>query len=139
GTVAATDGATVQDLRREELAFRLKPGETIETGQLAKSGKVASLLRIPKGATAAPPLDKPGVYATAAASGIVVSEVVAIQPTVTTDILRGALAVSWLVDPKPFLAELESAKIPARIELAGKTVVATGAAIPAEAPTHHIP
>src|SRR5215470_215146 len=126
GAAVATDAATVQDLTQDELAFRLKPGETIEIGQVTKGGQALSLLRIPKGQTVSPPLDKPGVYLW---PGPVLSEVVSIQPTVVTDIQRGALAVSLTVDPQKIVAELEALKVPARLEADGKVIAATRAAI----------
>ncbi len=117
----ATDAATVQDLTEEELAFRLKPGETIEIGQV-KDGEVISLLRKPRDSTAAPPLDKAGTTVRAGAGGFMVSEVVSITPAVQTGVERGALAVSWLIDARPLLAGV---KIPARVELGGKVVAAS--------------
>src|SRR5262249_13762476 len=83
-----------------------------------------------------PPLDKPGVYLW---PGPVLSEVVSIQPTVVTDIQRGALAVSVPVDPQKIVAELEALKVPARLEADGKVIAATRAAIPPGAKTASFP
>jgi hypothetical protein len=135
----ATDAVTVQDLTQEELAFRLKPGETIEIAQVKRGGQVVSLLRIPKGATAAPALDRPGVSSAPAPGGIELSEVVTIKPLDTKEIERGALAVSSLVDTQPFVHKLEGLGLPALLELGGKTVAATAAPVAAGAETVRVP
>src|SRR5262249_23177718 len=112
-----------------------KPNETIEIGQINAKGEPVSLLRIPKGATAAPPLEKPGVTLRTAPNGILLSEVVAIVPTVTTEVQRGAIAVSWVIDTQPLTATLAGVGAPARLELGGQPVAASSAAIPSGAAT----
>jgi hypothetical protein len=139
GAAVATDAATVEDLTQEELAFRLKPGETIEIAQVTKGGQAISLLRIPKDAQAAPPMVTPGSALSAAPGGLLASEVVNITPTVETGIHHGALAVSWFVDARPFLERIDVLGIPARIVLDGATVATAGGTMPADAPTVSVP
>jgi hypothetical protein len=134
-----TDAATVQDLTHDELAFSLKPNEIIEIGQIDAKGKPVSLLRIPKGAAVAPPLDRTGVWLLAAPGGVEVSEVVAIVPSVTSDVQRGALAVSWLVEAQPLIAVLDGIGGPARLEVDGKPVAATRTPIPDSAALASVP
>jgi hypothetical protein len=137
-SAVATDAATVQDLTQDELAFRLKAGETIEIGQITKAGQALSLLRIPKESKAAPLLDPPGVSLSVAGGALMLSEVVAIQPA-TTDIARGAIAVSWPVDAQPIVAALDAAGTPARLEVGGQMVATTSAALPAGAERVTVP
>ena len=137
GAAVATDAATVQDLTQEELAFRLKKGETIEIGQITKGGKAVLLLRIPKDSPVGAPLAKPGVSLRPGTPPIL-SEVVSIQPTVTTDIQSGAVAVSWQVDLPALAAELDGLHAAGRIEIGHETVAATGT-LPADAQTLSVP
>jgi hypothetical protein len=131
----ATDAATVQDLTSEELAFRLKPGETIEIGQIRHGGEAVSLLRIPRESQAAPKLDVAGSALLATPEGFLLSEVVNIKPAVTTEIERGAVAVSWLVETAPFVQKLGEVGVPARIELGQAVIGATPQPIPDGAAT----
>ena len=130
----ATDAATVQDLTQEELAFRLKPGETIEIGQV-RAGAITSLLRMPVDAVATPGLDKPGTSLRPDKDGVLLSDVVNITPSVQTGVDLGILAVTWQLDLRP---ELQSIPFPARVELAGRAVAASavpfGAAEPVSVP-----
>jgi hypothetical protein len=133
----ATDAATVQDLTEEELAFRLKPGETIEIGQI-KGGQTISLLRKPPESDAAPPLHRPGPTLMPAGGGFLLAEVVSITPSVQTGVERGALAVSWFLDARPLLARVGA---PARIELGGQPIAESQAPFAAGRPTveHPVP
>jgi hypothetical protein len=97
-SAVATDAATVRDLRSEELAFKLKAGETIEIGRVFSDGRVEVFLRIPDDTTMTPPLDKPGMHVMRVGGALHVAEVVKIVPTQSADLLTGAIAVSQTVD-----------------------------------------
>lgn len=122
----ATDARTVQNLTNEELAFRTRPGETIEIGQITNAGAVVSLLRIPSDGPAAPPLDKTGPALAAADNGLLISEVVAITPSQTTEVQRGAIAVSWRIDGDTLRSKLEALGEPVRLEFRGRVIAAQG-------------
>jgi serine/threonine-protein kinase len=108
----ATDAATVKDLTTEELAFRVKAGETIEIGQVFKQGgRVEMLLRIPDGAKMTAPLDQPGVHVMRAGDQLMVAEVVQITPTQRADELTGALAVAQVVDVQKLVGRLDTAGV----------------------------
>ncbi|HEX2569988.1 MAG TPA: serine/threonine-protein kinase [Polyangia bacterium] len=121
----STDAATVRDLTQEELAFKTKPGETIEIGQLPKSGAPVSLLRLPLVADDksdqrwTPPLAPLGGRLAIADGHLYFAEVLKVEPTHRTEELDGALAVSHAVDLTPVQARLDRLGIGARLEIAG--------------------
>jgi hypothetical protein len=102
-----TDAATVRNLTDEELAFRPRPNETIEIGQVPREGGSAiSLLRIPADSKLALPLERPGVYLVVDGAAARVAAVVHVQST-ARDVLAeqrlGAVAVSQLPDMGPVM------------------------------------
>ncbi len=100
----ATDALTVRDLTDEELAFRPRPGETIEIAQVpVGGGPPMSLLRIPFEEMVAVPLDKPGVHLILAGTTLRVAAVVRVEPRERADELFGTVAVSRPPDLGPVM------------------------------------
>jgi hypothetical protein len=103
----ATDAATVGDLTQSELAFRPRAGETIEIGQVLKSGNPTTLLRIPAEGVVAP-LAEPGVHLGIDGDRVILTEVVMVQPLERADELRGAVAVTWAVTLQPAASRVDA-------------------------------
>jgi hypothetical protein len=112
----ATDRATVRDLTVDELAFRPRPFEAIEIGQVPKGGKPVSLLRLPESATFEAPLSEPGVHLIVVGPQLFVSAVVNVQPRERADELRGVVAVSSLVDLRAIAQRIDAPGLAARLE-----------------------
>jgi hypothetical protein len=95
----ATDAATVRDLTTEELAFRPRPGETIEIAQVPRAGGApTSLLRLPAGAAVAVPLATPGVHLVRDGASLRAAAVAQVEPRARANELVGVVAVSRPVD-----------------------------------------
>lgn len=134
----STDSATVRDLTSEELAFRPKPGETIEIGQVFKSGNVVSLIRLPESGKALS-LDPPGVHLLLVGGALLLTEVEIVEAQARADQLHGALAVGWKVDLSSVAARLDALGVAARLELGGESLPLSSRAIAAGAPTRAAP
>jgi Protein kinase domain len=107
----ATDAATVRDLTAEELAFRPRPNETIEIGQVPRAGgEPRSLLRLPATSEVSIPLATPGIHLAVDGKALRVAAVARVEPRERADELYGVVAVSRPVDlvPQAALAELGS-------------------------------
>jgi hypothetical protein len=103
----ATDAATVRDLTDDELAFRLRPNETIEIAQVPRAGGgPMSLLRIPEDSVVAVPVQTPGIHLAVAGGALRVAAVVRIEPSVRAAELFGTVAVSHMPDLQPVIARL---------------------------------
>ncbi|HKE19618.1 MAG TPA: serine/threonine-protein kinase [Kofleriaceae bacterium] len=132
----ATDAATVRDLTTEELAFRPRPGETIEIAQVPRAGGAPmSLLRLPPGAAVAVPLATPGVHLVRDGAALRAVAIVQVEPRARANELVGVVAVSRPVDlelPPALLeplgggVEIESAAGPVQV---GGPLAAGGATI----------
>ncbi len=126
----ATDAATVRDQTQEELAFRVKPGETIEIGQVFSNGSPpAVLLRIPADMKYSPPLGEPGQHLMVDGSKLIVTEVVKVMPRERAEELSGAIAVSQEIGLGGLVDRLDKLGTAARIELDGKPVI-VGSRVP---------
>ena len=104
-----TDEATVRDLTSDELAFRVRSGETIELAQ-TNDGNVHELLRLPS--VAAPVTLVIGEHLEIDGDLLAFSVVVPIIGGATA----GELAVCWRAKPADVLAQL-SARTGARVVL----------------------
>jgi hypothetical protein len=113
----ATDVATVRDLTREELAFKTRPGESIEIGQLPRGQEPISLLRLPDDTSWAPPLTPLGGRLAINDGRLYFAEVLKVEPTQDADKLEGVLAVSRLVDLAPVQQRLDRLGLGARLEV----------------------
>ncbi len=117
-SVVATDAITARDETAKELAFRPKPGEIIEIGQVFNDGHTTSLLRFPAGARALA-FDVPGVHLRLIDGKVFVDEVTNIRPAEKGEKLRGALAVASLVDLSAVGTRLESMGLAGKLTVAG--------------------
>ena len=121
----ATDAATVRDLTQEELAFRTKPGEMIEIGQVPKAGAGAanSLWHSGDGGSALTELlARPGVHVAIEAGALWLAAVAEVKPKARAEELTGAIAVAAAMDLRTLEAKLRAAGAAARIEVRGKTL-----------------
>lgn len=128
-----TDAATVRNLTDAELAFRPRPNETIEIGQVPRAGGAGvSLLRIPSDNPVTVPLERPGVYLVVDAGGARVAAVVRVQSSANDERAEqffGAIAVSQMPDMGPVMPLL-SPLGGARLETANGSL-AIGEPLPA--------
>jgi tRNA A-37 threonylcarbamoyl transferase component Bud32 len=124
----ATDAATVMDLTQEELAFRVKEGETIEIAQIPRGGRPQTLLKLPPDSPVKAGMDRFGATLGLSGGSLVVTDVVEVIPTQHADAMTGALAITHTVDLSRAMAKLDSLGAPAQIEWLGTRVV--GADLP---------
>src|SRR5262245_27661999 len=136
GEAVATDAATVVDMVNRELTFRPRDGESIAIGQIDARGKLVTLLELPQGAPAVPPLDKVG---TGVPDNLLVSHVVSFKPAVDTGAKEGRVGVTLKLALAPFIDKLNALAVPARVEVDGKVVGATKTAFPAGAEPTALP
>jgi hypothetical protein len=134
--IVSTDANTVTDLSDRERAFRVGDDETIELGQVMSGGSTTSIIELPRGSPAGPPLDEPGVHLAFGAGKLWVSEVVFVKPSEPNpEIKTGVVAVTRGLEVKPFEARLAMLSVPARLEFGGKVVATGGAEIAAGSET----
>jgi Protein kinase domain len=115
----STDAETVRDLTQDELAFRLRPGETMVLGQISK-GAVArrspTVLLLAPERSPIPPLDAGRAHLRIVGGILTLSEAVPVTPRERADELDGVVAVAWPVDLSDLERRLTEAG--ARVELA---------------------
>ena len=128
--VVGTDEATVRDLTNDELAFRVRPDETIELAQRGPDG-LRALLRLP--ATAPAVSLVMGTHLSATGDRLSFSEVVPISGGIG----EGALAIVWKPTAASVFTHL-AARTATSVRV-GDDVLAIGGAVPADAPTVAIP
>ena len=126
----ATDAATVRDLTDEELAFRPRPGETIEIAQVPRAGGAPlSLLRIPFDPMVPVPLDKPGEHLVLADGTLRVAAVVRVDPRERADELFGTVVVTRPPDLGPVMKLVERLGGGVRLEVDGGSIAIGGALV----------
>lgn len=128
--VVGTDEATVRDLTNDELAFRVRPDETIELAQRGPDG-LHALLRLPPSAPAVSLVV--GTHLSATGDRLAFSEVVPLSGGVG----EGALAVVWkprAIDVFTHLAARTAASV-----TVGDDALAIGGALATDAPTVRVP
>lgn len=95
----ATDEQTMLDLTADELAFQPAPGELIEIGQVRRrDGAITSLRRVGDAGVFHLPLGDIGSHLVGSDGRLHVIDVVGVEPKTGGDQIRGAVAVSRLVD-----------------------------------------
>jgi hypothetical protein len=121
------------DLTADELAFQPAPGELIEIGQVRRrDGAVTSLRRVGDLGVLHLPLGDPGQHLMGSDGKLHVAAVVSVEPKTTrADQLRGAVAVSRLVDVAAFDTRLRKAGFAVRVDVPGGGGVVIGA-LPAD-------
>jgi hypothetical protein len=123
----ATDEQTMLDLTADELAFQPAPGELIEIGQVQRrDGNVTSLRRVGDVAVFHLPLSDPGQHLMGGDGRLHVVAVVSVEPKTRGDQLRGAVAVSRLVDVSGLAAKLGKAGLALRLDVPGGGGVVIG-------------
>ncbi len=126
----ATDEQTMLDLTADELAFQPAPGELIEIGQVRRrDGTVTLLRRVGEGLFHLPLADI-GARLVGVDGRLHVVDVVSVEPKTGGDQLRGAVAVSRLVDTGAIDARLRRLPFALRVDVpgGGGIVVGRGAA-----------
>jgi hypothetical protein len=135
----ATDEQTMLDLTADELAFQAAPAELIEIGQVRRrDGAITSLRRVGDADVFNLPLADPGQHLVGGDGRLHVVAVVSVEPKTRADQLRGAVAVSRLVDVSAFDARLRRAGFAVRVDVPGGGGVMIGAA-PADARREQLP
>ena len=125
----ATDEQTMLDLTADELAFQPAPGELIEIGQVRRrDGAITSLRRVGDAVVFELPLADPGQHLVGGDGRLHVVAVVSVEPKTRADQLRGAVAVSRLVDVAAFDARLRRAGFAVRVDVPGGGGVMIGKA-----------
>ncbi len=136
-SVVATDAPTARDLTAKELAFRTKPNEVIEIGQVLTDGKTVTLLRLPENGR--PQIfSSPGIHVRIDDGKVMLDEVTNVRPAEHGESLRGALAVAWWADLSSVSTRLESLGLGAQL-VAGSGSVALSTRAPAGGHTFDLP
>jgi hypothetical protein len=135
----ATDEQTMLDLTSDELAFRAAPGELIEIGQVRRrDGAVTSLRRVGDAGVFHLPLADVGAHLVGSDGRLHVVDVVSVEPKTGGDQIRGAVAVSRLVDTGTLDARLSRLGFALRVDVPGGGGIIIGRA-PADAHTEGLP
>ncbi len=125
----ATDEQTMLDLTADELAFQPAPGEIIEIGQVRRrDGAVTLLRRVGDAAQFHLPLADLGAHLVGVDGRLHVADVVSVEPKTGADQIRGAVAVSRLVDIGALAAKLARLPFALRVDTPGGGGVIVGKA-----------
>lgn len=135
----ATDEQTMLDLTADELAFQPAPGELIEIGQVRRrDGAVTSLRRVGDAGVFHLPLADIGSHLVGSDGRLHVVDVVGVEPKTGGDQLRGAVAVSRLVDTAALDARVRKMPYALRVDVPTGGGVVLGTA-PAGATEKELP
>jgi len=125
----ATDEQTMLDLTADELAFQPAPGELIEIGQVRRrDGVVTSLRRVGDAAVFHLPLADIGAHLVGSDGRLHVVDVVGVEPKTGGDQIRGAVAVSRLVDTASLEGRVRKLPFALRVDVPGGGGIVLGAA-----------
>jgi hypothetical protein len=135
----ATDEQTMLDLTADELAFQPAPGELIEIGQVRRrDGAITSLRRVGDAGVFHLPLGDIGTHLVGSDARLHVVDVVGVEPKTGGDQLRGAVAVSRLVDTASLDARVRKLPYALRVDVPGGGGIVLGRA-PADAHAEELP
>lgn len=123
----ATDEQTMLDLTADELAFQPGPGEVIEIGQVRRrDGAVTLLRRVGNAGAFHLPLSDVGAHLMGADGRLHVADVVSVEPKTGADQIRGAVAVSRLVDVGGLAGKVARLPFALRVDTPGGGGVTVG-------------
>jgi tRNA A-37 threonylcarbamoyl transferase component Bud32 len=119
------DAATALDLRKNELAFPTRPGETIVLGKLWPDGREEVVLKIPDDSTLTPGLKTTGTHIMRVGpETVAIAKVLTLAPKHNPDGATGVLVISQDVSVAPLSQRLAAMPYPTRVELSGQKLLA---------------
>lgn len=118
----ASDVATFKQIQDAgQLQFSAKPGEIVEIGQvITATNEVRPLITLPDGAIRSVHAGKVGSYVELLGDKALVTEVQAVVPKDSANVLSGYVMVEKPLDLGPAFSKIEAAKVAGSIEIDGK-------------------
>lgn len=118
----ASDVATFKQIQDAgQLQFSAKPGEIVEIGQvITATNEVKPLITLPDGAIRSVHAGKVGSYVELLGDKALVTEVQAVVPKDSANVLSGYVMVEKPLDLGPAFSKIEAAKVAGSIEIDGK-------------------